>query len=76
MSDIGKTIMYHDYEQDRWFIMIGDAGCPLHCGERVELIVGENTFSCRLELNQYGWYIIIGPICSILSPNQTYTVAI
>ncbi|MNY67758.1 hypothetical protein D3C86_2054060 [compost metagenome] len=76
MSDKGRTIMYHDYEQDRWFVMTSDAGCPLRCGERVELIIGENAFSCRLELNQYGWYIIIGQIRFILSPDQTYTVAI
>ena len=71
-----KSTMYHNHEQDRWFVRAGDNGYPLRCGERVELVIGENIFACRLELNQYGWYIIIGQISFLLSPNQSYTVVV
>lgn len=63
--------MKYDFEQDRWTINLRGRWYGLHCGEGFELVLGERTIPCRLELDLQ-WYIVMPGARLNLRTRDTY----
>ena len=70
-----KVLMRFDPELERWCVELQGRNYGLHCGESVELYIGGEPVSCRLELD-LDWYVILKDVCLNLRPSDKYMVNI
>ncbi|WP_268966181.1 DUF5348 domain-containing protein [Paenibacillus cymbidii] len=68
--------MAYNREDDRWEVQRLSGVYALHCGDRVELNLGEGLSRVgRLEMDRV-WYVTFGSISYYLREKQTYRIAI
>ena len=70
-----KTRMFYDIEQQRWCVRIRERNVGMHCGEQMDLYIGQKAISCRLELDR-SWYEIMGETRFNLREIDHYIVSI
>ena len=46
-----KIPMQYDADADRWYVILNDKKCWMHCGEGFELYICGDQVPCRLELD-------------------------
>ncbi|GEO28101.1 MULTISPECIES: DUF5348 domain-containing protein [Alicyclobacillus] len=62
---------------DRWYFTHDKVEYDLHCGDAIEIRVGDRYYGARIELCAEGWYVIFrdDAQCSdafVLMRNRTY----
>jgi len=68
-------VMIYEHDDNRWIVETDDAVYGLHCGEKLELIIGSHRIPCRLELSTE-WYVIMEDVSLVLRTRDTYSVTI
>lgn len=68
-----KVPMQYDADADRWYVILNDKKCWMHCGEGFELYICGDQVPCRLELD-HEWYVVIQGINFNLRKGTKYMV--
>jgi hypothetical protein len=67
--------MTYDQEGDRWIVHVEGGLCTLHCGNFLEIRIGDRGIPCRLELD-HEWYVVMQEARFYLRKKDTYQVEI
>jgi Domain of unknown function (DUF5348) len=67
--------MTYDKAGDRWIVHVGNGKCELHCGNFLEIRIGERGIPCRIELDR-DWYVVMQEARFNLRKKDTYQVEI
>lgn len=67
--------MSYDKAGDRWVVDVGNGQCALHCGNFLEIRIGDKGIPCRIELDR-DWYVIMQEARFYLRKKDTYQVEI
>ena len=67
--------MSYDKADDRWVVDVGHGSCALHCGNFLEIRVGDKGIPCRIELDR-DWYVVMQEARFYLRKKDTYQVEI
>jgi len=51
-------VMDYDPKTERWQVHMNGKCCVMHCGERLEMLIGNYWLTCRIEMDR-DWYIVI-----------------
>ena len=54
-----KGILQFSPLWDRWYFMNESVEYDLHCGEVLEIRVGDRYYDARIEMSGEGWYVIL-----------------
>lgn len=63
----------YDSEYDGWVVHIDGKSYGLHCGECMELRIGERSIPCRLELDR-DWYVVMREATFNLRKKEIYQI--
>lgn len=67
--------MSYNNEGDRWIVDVGKGHCALHCGNFLEIRIGDGGIPCRIELD-HDWYVVMQGARFYLRKRDTYQVEI
>lgn len=67
--------MKYDEAGDRWIVVAEDTLLALHCGNFLEIRIGDKGIPCRIELDR-DWYVIMQGAQFYLRKRDTYQVEV
>lgn len=67
--------MTYDRDMDRWVVHLEDSLYGLHCGECLEIRIGDRGVPCRIELDRE-WYVVMREARFNLRKRDAYQVEI
>ncbi|KIL41922.1 hypothetical protein SD70_04050 [Gordoniibacillus kamchatkensis] len=67
--------MTYDKDGACWVVYLGGRSYTLHCGECIEIRIGDKGIPCRIELDR-DWYVIMREARFNLRKKETYQVDI
>jgi hypothetical protein len=67
--------MEYDLVEDRWVVDMGLNRYALHCGDGLDIYIGEQKMPCSIELDK-DWYIIMRGARFYLHQSETYYVEV
>ncbi|TVY07204.1 DUF5348 domain-containing protein [Paenibacillus cremeus] len=67
--------MTYDRDAACWVVQLVGGVYGLHCGEFMEIRVGDRGIPCRLELDR-DWYVVMREACFYLRKKDYYQVKI
>jgi hypothetical protein len=67
--------MQFDPDQERWVVELDGRNYGLHCGEGIDLYIGNTPIPGRLEMDR-NWYVTLKDVRFNLRPSDKYTVSI
>lgn len=67
--------MSYDKAGDRWVVDVGYGKYALHCGNFLEIRIGDRGIPCRMELDR-DWYVVMQEVRFYLRKKDTYQVEI